>query len=64
MQNTAKVRQALKNLMDAAEKEEEQEAAGDGTGAVEPSKYKLTHSTLVNWQESFTLTRKRWKVGR
>jgi hypothetical protein len=64
MQNTAKVRQALKNLMDAAEKEEEQEAAGDGTGASELPKYKLTHSTLVNWQESFTLTRKRWKVGR
>ena len=50
--------------MDAAEKEEEQEAAGDGTGASELPKYKLTHSTLVNWQESFTLTRKRWKVGR
>lgn len=64
MQNTAKVRQALKNLMDAAEKEEEQEAAGGGAGAAEPPKYKLTHSTLVNWQESFTLTRKRWKVSR
>lgn len=63
MQNTAKVRQALKNLMDAAEKKEEELEANDMNldGA---AKYKLTHSTLVNWQESFTLTRKRWKVGK
>ncbi|PVF98068.1 hypothetical protein CPB86DRAFT_785231 [Serendipita vermifera] len=68
MQNTAKVRAALKNLMDAADKKEEENPPvsqdGMADGEVKPPPPKLTNASLVNWQESFTLTRKRWKVGR
>lgn len=73
MQNTAMVRAALKNLMDATdEKEEEGDADIEDVGdeadkAPTPStsthKPNLSHSSLVNWQESFTMTRKKWKVG-
>ncbi|KAG8810811.1 hypothetical protein FRC19_004305 [Serendipita sp. 401] len=63
MQNTAKVRAALKNLMDAADIQEEAEEnrAKDADGKL---RIKLTQSSLVNWQDSFTTTRKRWKVSR
>lgn len=67
MQNTAKVRAALKNLMDASDHTEEETAAKKNSGESGKSAttpYKLTHSSLVNWQESFTMTRKRWKVGK
>lgn len=71
MQNTAKVRAALKNLMDASDHTEEDGGAkkNSSTNANDDGKsvapeYKLTHSSLVNWQESFTMTRKRWKVGK
>ncbi|KAG8778310.1 hypothetical protein FRC15_010878, partial [Serendipita sp. 397] len=63
MQNTAKVRAALKNLMDAADIQEEadENRAKDADGK---PRIKLTQSSLVNWQDSFTTTRKRWKVSR
>jgi hypothetical protein len=68
MQNTAKVRAALKNLMDAADKKDEENAPVSPEamidGEIKPPPPKLTNASLVNWQESFTLTRKRWKVGR
>lgn len=60
MQNTAKVRAALKNLMDAADLQDED---GGKQGDGKP-KFKLTQSSLVNWQDSFSTTRKRWKVSK
>ena len=64
MQNTAKVRAALKNMMDAADIHREVDGAEGPDGKSAAFKYHLTNSSLVNWQETFTTTRRRWKVAK
>jgi transcription initiation factor TFIID subunit 8 len=67
MQNTAKVRAALKNMMDAADIHRE-DVTGEGSQGADGKpaglRYHLTNSSLVNWQETFTTTRRRWKVAK
>jgi transcription initiation factor TFIID subunit 8 len=67
MQNTAKVRAALKNMMDAADIHRE-DITGEGSQGIDETpagpRYHLTNSSLVNWQETFTTTRRRWKVAK
>lgn len=64
MQNTAKVRAALKNMMDAADIPKEIDTTEGVDGKPLASRYHLTNSSLVNWQETFTTTRRRWKVAK
>lgn len=50
------------------EKDEPQEPEGEATAppanapVIPPRSYKLKQANIVNWQESFAMTRKRWKV--